>query len=279
MIKPVYTCLWFNNNAKEAVEVYSKSFHGLKIAHETPMVVNFELGKQKVLCLNGGPVYRPNPSISLFVVLSTENEIQQAWDNLSKDGSVLMPLNKYAWSEKYGWLNDKFGVSWQLFLGNPADFGQILIPNILFTGNNAGKAREAINYYIKIFENSSVVVMNEYKAGENDVEGYLKHARFKLRDSMFIIMDSSLTHHFGFSEGNSFVIECENQEEIDFFWNKLTEGGEEGQCGWLKDKYGISWQVVPSILSELMSDGERAERVISAFLKMKKFEISKLLNA
>ncbi|MFN8258331.1 MAG: VOC family protein [Bacteroidales bacterium] len=279
MKKPIYTCLWFNNNAKEAVEIYSKSFQGLKIANETPMVINFEFEGQKVMCLNGGPMYRPNPSISLFVVFSTENEIQRAWDYISEGGSVLMPLNKYEWSQKYGWLNDKFGVSWQFFLGNKDDFGQKLIPNILFTGSNAGKAREAINHYIKIFENSSVVAMNEYKAGDNDVEGYLKHARFKLRNSQFIIMDSSLTHHFGFSEGNSFVIECENQEEIDFFWNKLTEDGEEGQCGWLKDKYGISWQVVPAILSELMSDDEKAERVVAAFLKMKKFEIDKLLSA
>jgi predicted 3-demethylubiquinone-9 3-methyltransferase (glyoxalase superfamily) len=74
-------------------------------------------------------------------------------------------------------------------------------------------------------------------------------------------------------------VECETQDEIDYFWDKLTEGGEEVQCGWLKDKFGVSWQVVPSILSKLMSDPSRAERVTNAFLKMKKFDIAKLLSA
>jgi predicted 3-demethylubiquinone-9 3-methyltransferase (glyoxalase superfamily) len=92
-------------------------------------------------------------------------------------------------------------------------------------------------------------------------------------------MDSSLMHQFSFNEAISFVVECDTQKEIDFFWSRLTEDGEEVQCGWLKDKYGISWQIVPTILEKLMSDPLRSERVINAFLKMKKFEIEKLVNA
>jgi predicted 3-demethylubiquinone-9 3-methyltransferase (glyoxalase superfamily) len=92
-------------------------------------------------------------------------------------------------------------------------------------------------------------------------------------------MDSSSMHHFTFNEAISFVVECETQKEIDFFWNKLTEGGEESQCGWLKDKYGVSWQIIPTILNKLMSDPAKSQKVINAFLKMKKFDIEKLKNA
>lgn len=84
---------------------------------------------------------------------------------------------------------------------------------------------------------------------------------------------------FKFNESVSFVVSCDTQEEIDYYWYKLTEGGEESQCGWLKDKHGLSWQIVPSILPKLMSDPEKSERVIKAFLQMKKFDIEKLLTA
>ncbi len=84
---------------------------------------------------------------------------------------------------------------------------------------------------------------------------------------------------FKFNEAISFVVDCETQQEIDHYWNKLSEGGSEGQCGWLKDKFGVSWQIVPTVLGKLMSDSERSGRVVQAFMQMKKFDIEKLLNA
>lgn len=92
-------------------------------------------------------------------------------------------------------------------------------------------------------------------------------------------MSSNYAHDFDFSPGNSFVIECENQQEIDFYWEKLGDNGRYDMCGWLADKYGISWQIVPSILGTLMSDAEKSKRVIQAFLQMQKFDIETLLNA
>jgi predicted 3-demethylubiquinone-9 3-methyltransferase (glyoxalase superfamily) len=91
-------------------------------------------------------------------------------------------------------------------------------------------------------------------------------------------MDSSLMHNFSFNEAISLVVECNTQKEIDYYWDKLTDEGEEVQCGWLKDRFGVSWQIVPTILNELMSDPSKSQRVIDAFMKMKKFEIDKLIN-
>jgi len=189
-----------------------------------------------------------------------------------------MPLDKYDWSEKYGWVQDKFGISWQLAFGKFKDVGQKFTPTLMFTNNKAGRAEEAIRYYTSVFDNSSIVGILKYTAGENDVLGYVKHAQFKLGQQVFMAMDSSLTHDFNFNEAVSLVVECNTQKEIDHYWGKLGMEGEEGQCGWLKDKFGVSWQVVPSILGKLMNDPEKAPRVMQAFMKMKKFEIEKLVN-
>lgn len=275
----IYPCLWFDFKAKEAADFYCSVFNDTKITDENPIVVVFESSGQKFMCLNGGPEFKSNPSISFFVVCETEAELDKAWNALIEGGSVLMPLDKYEWSEKYGWVQDKFGISWQLSFGKLADVGQKFTPTLMFTEKVHGKAEEAITFYTSIFENSDIRGILRYGENEHDVPGTIKHAQFSLGDNVFMAMDSGIAHGFAFSEGISLVIQCNNQNEIDYYWNKLTEGGQESQCGWLKDKYGVSWQVVPKVLGELMKDPERSQRVVQAFLKMKKFDIEALLEA
>ncbi len=275
----IYPCLWFNGKAKEAAEFYCSVFDNSEIKNENQFAVSFESAGQKFLCINGGPEYTINPSISFYVIFNSENEINKTWEALSESGSVLMQFDKYPWSKKYGWVQDRFGVSWQLSFGNLEEVGQKFSPMLMFTGNQNGRAEEAIRFYTSVFSDSGIKGISRYEKGENDVEGNIKHAQFNLGKNIFMALESSLPHQFGFNEAVSFVVDCENQEEIDYYWDKLTEGGEEVQCGWLKDKFGVSWQIVPTILSELMSDPSRSERVVKAFLQMKKFEIDKLVNA
>ena len=275
----MYPCLWFNNNAKEAASFYTKAFTDTTITSDTPMVVLFQSAGQQFMCLNGGPYFTINPSISFYVVMDTEEEVNASWEQLCDNGKVLMPLDKYPWSERYGWVQDRFGVSWQLSMGKLEDVGQKITPSLMFTGNNKGKAEQAIEFYTSIFDHSSVVGIMRYEPGEPDVTGYIKHAQFKLNGHVFMVMDSSMDHQFNFNEGLSLVVECDTQEEIDYFWNKLTEDGSESQCGWLKDQYGVSWQIVPAILKKLMSDPQKSGRVMQAFMKMKKFDIETLINA
>jgi|SRR6187549_3247929 len=128
-----------------------------------------------------------------------------------------------------------------------------------------GQAKEAADYYCSIFKKSRITAENPMVV------------MFELNDSTFMALNGG--PHFTFNEATSFVVNCDTQEEIDYYWNKLTEGGEESMCGWLKDKYGLSWQIVPSILGKLVSDPEKGQRVVQAFLKMKKFDIQTLLNA
>jgi len=279
MENAIYPCLWFDGKAKEAAEFYCSVFNDSVITDENPIVVIFESAGQKFMCLNGGPQFNFNPSISFFVVCETEAEIEKAWTSLLEGGSVLMPLDKYEWSAKYGWLQDRFGVNWQLSFGKLEDVGQKFTPVLMFTGDQNGKAEQAFQFYTSVFDNSSIRGVLRYNKGENDEEGAVKHAQFSLGKQVFMAMDSSFPHQFSFNEAISFVVECETQEEIDYYWDKLSAVPEAEQCGWLKDQYGVSWQIVPNILGKLMSDPSKSERVLKAFLQMKKFEIDKLINA
>jgi predicted 3-demethylubiquinone-9 3-methyltransferase (glyoxalase superfamily) len=275
----IYPCLWFDGKAKEAAEYYCSVLDDTFITDENDIVVNFESAGHKFMCLNGGPYFYFNPSISFYVICKSEEELDRIWKRFLDGGSVLMPLDKYGWSRKYGWLSDKYGVNWQLSFAGIEDLSQKISPVLMFTGNQSGKAEQALQFYTSVFKNSKIKSIARYLKGEGDVEGTVKHAQFVLDNQVFMAMDSSLMHQFSFNEAISLVVECGTQEEIDYYWGRLTEGGEEKRCGWLKDKFGISWQIVPAILGRLMNDPSRAERVTAAFLKMNKFEIEKLINA
>lgn len=279
MKKNPYPCLWFDGNAKAAADFYCSIFNHSKISDETPMVVRFEIEGRLMMGLNGGPMFKINPSISLFVTCETNEEIETIWSKLIEGGSAMMPLGEYPWSKKYGWLVDKFGMTWQLMLGELSSGQQKIMSCFLFVGDQYGRAEEAIKLYASIFPNSEIGRLEIYEVGEPQPEGKLKFGDFKLQNELFTAMDGFGGHEFQFNEGVSLVVECDTQSEIDTYWSKLTEGGSESQCGWLKDRFGVSWQIVPTILSKLLSDPEKAPRVIQAFLKMKKIDIETLLKA
>jgi len=280
MTKLIFPCLWFDGKAKEAATFYCSVFDNTEITNENAMVVTFELEGQRFMCLNGGPMFQPNPSISFFVTYQNEDELNTAWNKLAEGGHVMMALDKYPWSGRYGWLTDKFGISWQLYLGDVNAVPQKVCSCLMFTQHVAGKAEEAIHFYTSLFENSSIGGVMKYGPDGQDNPDYIAHAQFLLNGETFMAMDSSMPHDFTFNEGISLVVTCKDQEEIDYFWNRMTaDGGQESQCGWLKDKFGVSWQIVPEVLESLMSDPERSQRVIPAFMKMKKFIIQDLLDA
>lgn len=279
MNNKIYPCLWFDNKAAEAARFYCSVFNDTKIAAENSLVSTIELTGQKMLLLNGGPYFTINPSVSFFVVCETEEEIDNTWKGLLEGGSVLMELDKYPWSAKYGWVQDKYGVNWQLSYGKQQELGQKFTPALMFTDTQHGLAAEAVHYYSSIFPHSKVVGILKYANEDDEVAGTVKHAQFSLDNYLFMAMDSSYPHGFSFNEAISMVVNCDTQEEIDYYWDKLSAVPEAEQCGWLKDKFGFSWQIVPTILEELMSDPARSQRVVNAFMQMKKFDIEKLINA
>lgn len=279
--------LWFDTQAKEATAFYASLFkdsaiESIRTITGTPSgdcdIVNFKLAGQEFMAISAGPYFKFNPAISLFVVFDSEAEIESVWNKLIDGGKALMPFDTYPWAQKYGWLQDKYGLSWQLSLSEHHKLEQKITPMIMFTQDKAGKAKEAVEYYASVFPESKVDMLVPYEKGEGDVEGYIKHSRFTLCGQGFMAMDSSGPHEFVFNEAVSLIINCENQEEIDFYWEKLSAVPEAEQCGWLKDKFGVSWQVVPMAMNAMMASGdqEKINRVTQAFLQMKKFDIAAL---
>ena len=276
----IHPCLWYDGNAKAAADFYCSLFPGSKITADTPMVVNFELNGQKFMGLNGGPMFKPNPSVSFFITSESDEEINELWKKLSEGGMVMMALDKYDWSEKYGFVQDQFGLAWQIMKGKFSDVNQKITPSFLFVGNNFGKAEAAVKFYAEVFPQSSINGILLYQENEGPAAGTVKHSQFTLDKKVFMAMDGFGPHEFAFNEAISFVVECKDQQEIDYYWNTLTaDGGQESQCGWLKDKFGVSWQIVPTILGKLMSNPATSPKVMAAFMKMKKFDIDALEKA
>lgn len=287
-------CIWFNQQAEEAVNFYTTVFKNSRLAHisynptDTPsgkegtvLTAGFELEGQEFMFLNGGPEFKLNPSISFFVNCDSAEEVDSLWHKLSENGKALMPLDQYPFSDKYGWVQDKYGVSWQLILPK-GKAPQKIMPSLMFVNEVYGKAEEAIRYYTSIFDNSKTGTIARYPAGmDADKEGSIMYSDFMLEGQWFAAMDSGQSHQFHFNEAISFVIHCETQEEVDFYWEKLTREGKEIQCGWLKDKYGVAWQVTPDVLPALLqgTDKAKAKRVMEAMMQMVKLDIEKLEQA
>lgn len=285
MNNDIFPCLWYDGNTKESAEFYTETFGG-KITVNSPMVVTIDVFGQKMMLLNGGPMFQKNASISFMVLCETEEEVVKYWSKLSENGIVLMELGEYPWSKKYGWVRDKFGVTWQVYLGEKQG-EQKIIPTLMFIHGNNGKAMEAMQLYTKIFPNSKIGSVLKYGEGigneTHEIPENVQHAHFILNNYSFFCMDNSYNHQFDFSEGISIVVMTNNQEETDHLWNSLTEnGGEESQCGWLKDKFGVSWQITPKRLIELMNsfdETDKSKKVFDAMLKMKKIVIADLEEA
>jgi len=267
--------LWFNGNAEEAVDFYISVFPDAsikKISHYPKskkegladfqldmagkvLTVDFEIMGFHFTTINAGPEFVPNPSISFFITLDSKEKIDQLWGKLIHGGKELMARTKYPFSEYYGWVEDKYHVSWQLILNNPdGEWRPKVMPSLLFTQDKNGKAEEAITFYTSVFKKSKIGQMvHRTEDDEMAKAGTLSFGDYMLEDTWIATMDGGAGHDFTFNEGVSLSISCKDQEEIDYYWGTLTaNSGEESVCGWLKDKYGVSWQVVPAHMEELM---------------------------
>ncbi|UJF31677.1 VOC family protein [Paenibacillus hexagrammi] len=296
--QPITTHLWFDQHAKEAAEFYCSVFPNSKIIstatlQDTPSgdcdVVSFHLWGHPFMAISAGPHFTFNPAISFIVNFDPSREknandmIDEMWNKLSEEGIALMALGEYSFSKRFGWIQDKYGVSWQLMLTNPeGEPRPAIIPYLMFIGDNCGKAEEAREFYLSIFRNAKPGTLLRYGSGPGpDQEGTVMFTDFMLENIWFAAMDSAYEHKFQFNEAISLLIQCETQEEIDYYWDKLSYYPEAEQCGWLKDKYGVSWQVTSSVIMDIMSKGTPAQRdrVTRAFMKMKKVKIAELQQA
>jgi predicted 3-demethylubiquinone-9 3-methyltransferase (glyoxalase superfamily) len=278
--------LWFDKEAKEAAEFYTSVFDNSQInfttqIHDTPSgdcdIVGFQIMGYDFMAISAGPLFKINPSISFHAKCRTVEEVNAIWERLSDGGTVMTALGEYPFSKRYGWIQDKYGVSWQVIHAE-GEFTQRITPVLMFVGDVCGKAEEAVHFYTSLFPDAKAHVFARYAKGEvPDREGTVKYAQFILNSQEFGAMDSARMHDFGFNEAISLMVNCQDQEEIDYFWEKLSAVPEAEQCGWVKDKYGVSWQIIPTNMGELME--KNPEKTTPIMLKMKKIIIADLKKA
>ncbi len=288
-------CIWLDDQAEQAAAFYVRTFPAGRIVatsrypescdnpsgrpRGSVLTVEFEIAGHRFTALNGGPAFALNPSISCIVNVDTPAAADRLFAALADGGEVLMPLGSYPWSERYGWVKDRFGVSWQV-ITRRADGGATIVPCLMFVGAQHGWAEEAMRFYTGVFPEGRIDSVERYAVGEGP-EGTVKHGRFTLAGQELVAMDSHIDHGFTFNEALSLQVMCADQAEVDHCWDALAAGGEHGPCGWLKDRFGLSWQVVPTAMTEWLvsTDTAARDRAFEAMLQMKKLDIAALQRA
>lgn len=299
MMQKITPSLWFDKNAKKAVDFYVSAFPDGKIisTYYYPngvdqgladfqlelagqvLTIDFEINGQRFTTINAGPDFIPNSSISFMVNFDPSRDPQAAtnidalWNKLVDGGEVLMPLDSYPFSKRYGWVKDRYGITWQLILTDPdGEPRPTIVPSLMFSGENTNRAEEAINYYVSVFDNAKIGTIARYNEATGPAKANsIMYADFMLSNQWFAAMDSGVEQDDApFNEAISLVVTCKDQAEIDYYWAKLSSVPEAEQCGWCKDKYGLSWQIVPENMGELMEK----PNAYAKMMEMKKLVIA-----
>ncbi|MFS8159273.1 MAG: VOC family protein [Candidatus Roizmanbacteria bacterium] len=285
---------WFDHNVQEAVDFYLSVFKDGKInttSHYPKteeegladfqkdlagkvLTIDFEIDGYRFIAINADTTFKPNPSISFFYTCSSKKEADMLWEKLADGGKILMELGEYPFSKYYGWVQDKFGYSWQLILHNPeGDMRPKIAPSLMFTKEKDGQAEDAMKFYTSVFKESEISKnLNHYPSSMPNKEGMISYADFKLFGEWCAVMDGGKGHDFSFSPAISLMVTCKDQEEIDYYWEKLSANPDFEQCGWLEDKYGVSWQITPENIDELI----RLPGAFKRMMNMKKLDIAGL---
>lgn len=283
--------LWFDTQAVEAARFYCEVFPDSRVTnvaqlHGTPSgdvdTVTFELFGQPFQAISAGPLFRFNPSVSFAVSAATADEVDHYWERLSAGGQTLMKLGSYPFSERYGWTTDRYGLSWQVSVPAAGDLGQRVTPSLLFVGDVHGRAEEAMQAYTEVFDDAGIDMIARYGADEApNAEGEVMYGSFRLAGQQFAAMDSGLEHDFAFNEAISLMVNCDDQAELDRYTEALSAVPEAEQCGWVKDRFGLSWQITPAGFDKMVTEGspEQMARATEAFLAMKRIDLAALQRA
>ncbi|WP_312397874.1 VOC family protein [Kocuria sp.] len=289
--------LWFQGNAAEGVEFYEHALPNTHVVgssnYPTEGLLEFqkdfagelltavlEIEGYQVLLINAGEEFTPNPAISFLLNFDPSRDenakatLQRVWDRLSPGSTTLMPLDTYPFSEYYGWVQDRYGVSWQLMLTNPeGEPRPFVTPSLMFGGPAQNHAKQAVEYYTGVFGDTKPGAFMPYADQTGPAgPGAVMYSDFTLEGQWFSAMDSGVTQDFSFTPGVSLMVNCNDQDEIDRFWEALSAVPEAEQCGWCTDQFGVSWQIVPVDIDDLIKQPGAFERMLT----MKKLDIAQL---
>lgn len=274
--------IWCNRTADAAADFYVTTFPNAEVvatqAYPEEGLLDFQqefagqtilkdvnIGGVMLSLLNAGDNYTPNPSIS-FMVNTTAEEVERLFAAFSAEGQVLMELSPMPFSPLYGWVQDKFGVSWQLVAAGDHLEEELpyLVPCLMFAGSAAGQAEAAIDFYTSVLPDSNPGVQATFaELGQADAPAdFLAFARFTLAGQYITAMDSPGPMEFGFDCGIALQFAAHGQQELDRVWAALSAHPEAERCGWLRDKFGVSWEIIPDNLGELMAQPGAYEKLM-----------------
>lgn len=270
--------LLFDHQALEAASYYAKLFPAGRISNiiyypedglpefqrdlaGRPQAVEFEIGGVYMRAVNAGQECAANASMSFLVNFDpsrdplAEENLESIWFALAFEGEVLVDLCSTFFSPRYGWVKDRYGHSWQLILTNPeGEPRPNVIPSLSFGGPQQNLAREALEHYASVFAGARLGTTIPYgqQRGPATAEA-LQFGEIEVYSQWFAMMDSAAPRDFSFTEAVSFQINCADQQEIDRLWAALSAFPEAESCGWCKDRFGVSWQIVPEEMEQLMA--------------------------
>lgn len=283
--------IWFQDNADEALAFYIAAFGDDSAILETTaypetglpdfqrnragqlLEASFSLRGYRLTAINAGGEFAPTPAISFMLNFDpsqysdpteARTDLDALWQQLSGDGKVLMPLEEYDFSARYGWVEDRYGVSWQLILTDPeGEPRPFVIPALMFGGPHQNRAADAVKYWTQVFPNSSIGAQFHFAetTGPATTDA-LMFSEFTLDGQWFVATDSAVEQDFTFTEGVSLLVACENQAEIDRYWDALSAMPEAEQCGWCQDQFGVSWQIVPNNITQLLQRPGAYEKML-----------------
>ncbi|MGB0653220.1 MAG: VOC family protein [Thermoplasmatota archaeon] len=289
-IGPIIPYLWFEKGCREAARFYIDAFPDSRITHEGHVasaavgiacdMVEFELGGQPFAALDGGPMFTPKPSVSFIVNFDpaagrTADDLDALWAKLTEEGEVRMPLDKYPFAERFGWVADKYGFDWQLMLTDPdGDPRPFVVPAMMFSDDREGLADEAIEHYVAAFSGKRGITV---PWAEGEGKG-LMFADYQIGGTWLAATDDPYEHNVDFQQAISWLVECDTQEEMDALSDALSAEPDAERCGWVNDRYRMPWQVTPRRLQEMLRAGtpEQIAAVVEAFHPMKRLDLATL---
>ena len=282
MDQRIIPAIWCDGTADEAARFYADVFREGSVVEQAPgLAATVSIHGFGLSLINGGDQYAPNPSISCILnfdplLFGGEDQARAYLDELYErlsGGGVLMELGEYPFSARYTWVRDRFGMTWQLMLTDPAGEPRpFILPSFMFGGTNHANAEEATEAWIALFDDARRGALRRYGEGGPMEAGTIMFTDFTLCGTWMAAMDSGAFHDFTFTPGVSMIVSCRDQEEIDRYWAGLSAVPEAERCGWCVDRWGVSWQVVPDNIAELMADAATREKI----LQMGKIDLTRL---
>ncbi|CQR25250.1 glyoxalase/bleomycin resistance protein/dioxygenase superfamily protein [Streptococcus varani] len=280
--------LWFDREALEAAQLYTSPFpdshmdwtHDLT---DTPsgdaVLVQFQLANLTLAAISAGPYFKLNESTSLMVHFQNKDELDRIFETLSEAGRVLMPLGEYPFNSYYVWLEDQFGLSWQFFYSPENSRAVQLEICLLFSQEQVGQVRSFLEKAQALFPNSQIGTVNHYQENEKqEAKAQINYGELLLNQQRLVVMENGFGGENSFNEAFSLMVYTDSQEETQRLYQQLSHVPESEQCGWVKDEFGISWQIVPRPLMDAYQilSKEEMKPVHDAILTMKRLNYDEI---